>query len=292
PYLYHYHRAMDEGIAGEFVTEYPEPLNISIQIMVRPSPDGIIIFFRDITEQKRKDALLIQTEKLAAVGRMASSIAHEINNPLEAVTNLLYIAQRTTGIHEIYLLLDTADQELRRVASIVNQTLRFHRQSSHPQAISCLDLFVTVLDLYQSRLKNMGIVIEKRKRANKPIEIYEGDIRQVLNNLVGNAVDAMPQGGRLLVRSREATDWRTARRGLTLTIADTGTGMDARTQARVFEAFFTTKGIGGTGLGLWVSAEITERHHGRLRLRSCQREGRNGTVATLFLPFQPSQKVT
>ncbi len=291
PYLYHYHRAMDEGIAGEFVTEYPEPLNISIQIMVRPSPDGIIVFFRDITEQKRKDAALIQTEKLAAVGRMASSIAHEINNPLEAVTNLLYIARHATATDEIYPLLDTADQELRRVASIVNQTLRFHRQASHPQSVSCLDLFVTVLDLYQSRFKNMGIVVEKRKRANKPIEIYEGDIRQVLNNLVGNAVDAMPRGGRLLVRSREATDWRTGRKGLTLTIADSGTGMDARTQSRIFEAFFTTKGIGGTGLGLWVSAEIAERHHGRLNIRSCQREGRNGTVATLFLPFQPSQKI-
>jgi PAS domain S-box-containing protein len=292
PYVYHYHRAMSEGIGGEFVTEYPDPLNISLRIMVRPSPDGIIIFFRDITEQKRKDALLIQTEKLAAVGRMASSIAHEINNPLEAVTNLLYIAQRSATMEEVRPLLDTADQELRRVASIVNQTLRFHRQSSYPQSVSCLQLFVTVLDIYQSRFKNMGIAVEKRKRANKPIEIYEGDIRQVLNNLVGNAVDAMPRGGRLLVRSREATDWRTGRKGLTLTIADTGTGMNAQTQARIFEAFFTTKGIGGTGLGLWVSAEITARHQGRLRLRSCQQEGRTGTVATLFLPFHPSEKIT
>jgi PAS domain S-box-containing protein len=291
PYIYHYHRAMNEGIGGEFVTEYPEPLNISLQIMVRPSPDGIIIFFRDITEQKRIDAALIQTEKLAAVGRIASSIAHEINNPLEAVTNLLYIARYSTNIDEVRPLLDTADQELRRVASIVNQTLRFHRQSSHPQAISCLDLFSTVLDIYHSRLNNMGIVVEKRKRANKLIEIYEGDIRQVLNNLVGNAVDAMPRGGRLLVRSREATDWRTGRKGLTLTIADTGTGMDAQTQSRIFEAFFTTKGIGGTGLGLWVSAEITTRHQGRLRLRSSQSEGRNGTVATLFLPFPSSEKI-
>lgn len=291
PYVYHYHRAMNEGIRGEFVTEYPEPLSISLQIMVRPSPDGIIVFFRDITEQKRKDAALIQTEKLAAVGRMASSIAHEINNPLEAVTNLLYIAQHSTSPDEVRPLLDSADQELRRVASIVNQTLRFHRQSTHPQAISCLDLFTTVLDLYQSRMRNMGIAVEKRKRANKPIEIYEGDIRQVLNNLVGNAVDAMPRGGRLLVRSREATDWRTGRKGLTLTIADTGSGMDAKTQARIFEAFFTTKGIGGTGLGLWVSAEITARHEGRLRIRSCQQDDRHGTVATLFLPFDSSEKI-
>lgn len=292
PYVYHYHRAMNEGIGGDFVTEYPAPLNISLRIMVRPSPDGVIIFFRDVTEQKRRDAALIQTEKLAAVGRMASSIAHEINNPLEAVTNLLYIAQHSTTLDDVRPLLDTADQELRRVASIVNQTLRFHRQSSHPQTITCVSLFTTVLDLYQSRLRNMGIAVEKRKRANKPIEIYEGDIRQVLNNLVGNAVDAMPQGGRLLVRSREATDWRTGRKGLTLTVADTGSGMDAKTQARIFEAFFTTKGIGGTGLGLWVSAEITARHQGRLRLRSCQREDRSGTVATLFLPFESSAKLT
>jgi signal transduction histidine kinase len=286
PYVYHYCRAMDEGIPGEFVGEYPAPLNLTIHIAVRPYPDGIIVFFRDITEERRREAVLVQTEKLAAVGKMASSIAHEINNPLEAVTNLLYLARRSNDTGELQHFLEDADQELRRVSNIVNQTLRFHKQASNPQAVSCVTLFTAVLNMYQARLLNAGIAVEKRKRATLLVDIYEGDIRQVLNNLVGNAIDAMPNGGRLLVRSREATDWRTGRRGLVLTVADTGVGMDDHTKARVFDAFFTTKGIGGTGLGMWVSSEIMERHGGSIRIRSRQGEGRSGTVAAMFLPFE------
>ena len=240
----------------------------------------------EITQQKRAEAALIQAEKLAAVGRMASSIAHEINNPLESVTNLLYIARTQATDPDMMAMLDLADAELRRVSIIANQTLRFHKQASNPREISCLDLYATVLSLYEGRLRNSSIWVEKRKRAERPVACFEGDIRQVLNNLVANAIDAMPNGGRLLVRSRESTDWSTNRRGLTLTIADTGNGMTAETQARIFEAFFTTKGINGTGLGLWISTGIMDRHQGYLRMRSSQREGHRGTVFTLFLPFE------
>ncbi len=244
----------------------------------------------ETTQHRRAEAALMQSEKLAAVGRMASSIAHEINNPLESVTNLLYIARQNATSAQMQEFLDLADQELRRVSIIANQTLRFHKQSSLPREITCTELFSTVLSLYEGRLRNSSIAVEKRKRARRPLACFEGDIRQVLNNLVGNAIDAMPKGGRLLLRSREATDWRPGsgapRRGLALTIADTGSGMSAQTRARAFEPFFTTKGMNGTGLGLWISAEILDRHHGRMVLRSSQREGRHGTVFTLFLPFE------
>ena len=238
----------------------------------------------DITERKQTEAALIQSEKLAAVGRLASSIAHEINNPLESVTNLIYLARQHAVDPDAQRFLDTADQEIRRVSIIANQTLRFHKQPSNPQAISCSELLSTVLSIYEGKLKNAGIEVEKRKRAVQPVVCFEGDIRQILNNLVGNAIDAMPSGGRLLVRSREATDWSTGRKGLTLTIADTGIGMDAAVLQRIFDPFFTTKGIAGTGLGLWVSQEIAERHKGKLKVRSSRREGRSGTVFTLFLP--------
>ena len=240
----------------------------------------------EITLQKRAEAALIQSEKLAAVGRMASSIAHEINNPLESVMNLIYIARQHAILPEVQQFLDLADQELRRVSIIANQTLRFHKQASNPREIACTELYTTVLSLYEGRLKNSAIKVEKRKRATRPIECFEGDIRQVLNNLVGNAIDAMPQGGRLLLRSRDAFDWKTGRRGLALTVADTGPGMDAATQKRIFEAFFTTKGISGTGLGLWISTGIMDRHQGRIRVRSSQHEGHRGTVFQLFLPFE------
>lgn len=120
------------------------------------------------------------------------------------------------------------------------------------------------------------------------MQCFEGDIRQVLSNLTTNALDAMPHGGRLLVRSREGHDWRTGRRGLVLTVADTGTGMSQSTRSKIFEAFFTTKGIGGTGLGLWISADIVERHEGRVLLRSSDRENCHGTTVSVFLPMMQS----
>ena len=239
----------------------------------------------DITERRLAENALLQNEKLAAVGRLAASIAHEINNPLESVTNLLYIARNSADLKEIHTYLSLADEELRRVAVIANQTLGFHKQSSKPRDITCLDLFSSVLNMYQAKLRNSGIHVEKRKRANKPVMIYEGDIRQVLANVIGNAIDAMPSGGRLLVRSRESENRRTGAKGLRLTVADTGTGIPKKKQAKIFEAFYTTKGIGGTGLGLWISSDIMHRHGGQINIRSSEREGHRGTVITLFLPF-------
>jgi PAS domain S-box-containing protein len=248
---------------------------------------GIIALGVDVTESKRAELALMQTEKLAAVGRLASSIAHEINNPLESVTNLLYIARETAWNPETREYLTIADRELRRVSVIANQTLRFHKQSSKPQWITCEDLIGSAISVYQGRLVNSSVEVENRKRATRQVLCFEGEIRQVLSNLIVNAVDAMhPQGGRLLMRSREGTDWKTGRKGLILTVADTGSGMSSDTAARIFEPFFTTKEIGGTGLGLWVSHEIVQRHGGTLSVKSSQRTGRSGTVFTLFLPFE------
>jgi PAS domain S-box-containing protein len=248
---------------------------------------GIIVLGVDVTESKRAELALMQTEKLAAVGRLASSIAHEINNPLESVTNLLYLARETAINPETKEYLEIADRELRRVSVIANQTLRFHKQSSKPQLITCEDLIDSAISVYQGRLVNSSVEVEKRKRATQPVLCFEGEIRQVLSNLIVNAIDAMhPHGGRLLMRSREGTDWKTGRTGLILTVGDTGSGMSSDTAARIFEPFFTTKEIGGTGLGLWVSHEIVQRHGGTLAVRSSQRKGRSGTVFTLFLPFE------
>ena len=127
--------------------------------------------------------------------------------------------------------------------------------------------------------------MERRTRANCQIFCFEGEVRQVLNNLVANALDAMPMGGQLLLRDREGTDWKTGRRGVFLTVADSGAGMPPETQAKLFEAFFSTKGVGGTGLGLWITKGIIERHHGRIFLRSSRCEGRAGTAFSVFLPF-------
>jgi PAS domain S-box-containing protein len=241
----------------------------------------------EITQQKKAELALMQSEKLAVVGRLAASIAHEINNPLESVTNLLYLAEHSEDPVKTKTYIQTAERELRRVSVIANQTLRFHKQSSSPQEISGDQLIKSVLSLFQSRLVNSGIQVEERKRATLAVRCFEGEIRQVLSNLVSNAIDAMQVlgGGRLLLRSHAGREWTTGRPGLVITVADTGSGMPASVASRIFEPFYTTKGASGTGLGLWVSSEIVHRHHGTLRFRSSEKKGRSGTVFALFLPF-------
>lgn len=241
----------------------------------------------EITQQKKAELALIQSEKLAVVGRLAASIAHEINNPLESVTNLLYLAARTEELSEAKSYLETAEHELHRVSAIANQTLRFHKQASSPQEISGEHLIDSVISIFQSRIVNVGVRVERRFRAAPAVRCFEGEIRQVLSNLVGNAIDAMQSigGGRLLLRTRIGMDWPTGRQGLFITVADTGEGIPLAVQRRIFDAFYTTKGIHGTGLGLWVSSEIVHRHQGRLRFRSRRTESRSGTTFTLFLPF-------
>ena len=246
----------------------------------------------DITEKKKHDEALIRTEKLAAVGKLASSIAHEINNPLEAVMNLLYLARMNDLSDVVGQYLDLAEQELRRVSIISTQTLRFHKQLTNPIEVTCAELFESVLNMYQGRIRNANIRVEKRKRAVRAILCFDGEIRQVLNNLVGNAIDALQpiSDGRLILRSREGTSWRTGAKGLILTVADNAGGMAPDALKQAFEPFFTTKGMGGTGLGLWVSEEIAHRHGGAIRLRSSMRPGHSGSVFALFLPFDAVQR--
>ena len=176
---------------------------------------------------------------------------------------------------------------MRRVSAIANQTLQFHRQSTNPGPVAAASLIDATLPLYQSRISNAHVKVERRDRARRPVTCLDGEIRQVLSNLIANAVDALSATERrLLIRSRDSTDWRTGRSGVTLTIADTGSGMSGDTISHVFEPFFTTKGNKGTGLGLWISLEIIDRHRGSLKVKSRQAAHGSGTVFTLFLPCE------
>jgi signal transduction histidine kinase len=247
---------------------------------------GIIVLGVDVTLRKKAHDALIKAEKLAVVGRLASSIAHEINNPLESVTNLIYLVRNMNQSPAIHQHLVTAERELLRVSAITSQTLRFHKQSTRPIEATGKELIDSVLSLYQGRIVNSRIQIEQRHRQNAAVRCFEGEIRQVLSNLIGNALDAMQHsGGRLILRSRSGTDQRTGRSGIIITVADTGPGMPRAVLNQIFEPFFTTKGSLGTGLGLWISREIIDRHAGRLTLRTSNRKHRAGTAVMLFLPF-------
>ncbi len=244
----------------------------------------------EMTHQKKAEAALIQSEKLAAVGRLASSISHEINNPLEAITNLLYLINLEENLPEgVKEYVHTAQSELSRVCQIATQTLRFHRQAVRATRVTAADLVDAVLNLYHGRLANSGINVEATYSTRVRILCFENDIRQVLNNLIANAIDAMRRGGRLIVRAHDAIDsspdFPEPCSGIRITIADTGHGMSPAVRARIFEPFYTTKDLNGTGLGLWISAGIVKRHQGRLTFRSTEHPIHHGTVFSLFLPW-------
>ena len=257
--------------------------------------EGVLTHFvgiqMDVTERVEFETALRESEKLAAVGRLASAIAHEINNPLEAVMNLVYLSHQMlpalTELEEVRGYMMQADLELQRIKLITAQSLRFYKQSHGPEAITCEELFAPLLDIYAPRFRNYNVSVEMRDRSTQHMVCLTSEIRQVLSNLITNAVDAIDgEGGRLFLRTHEATDWRTEKRGVVLTVADTGRGMSSAIQANIYKPFYTTKGAKGTGLGLWISSEIVHRHHGRLRVRSSDNPRRQGTVFQVFLPFQ------
>jgi PAS domain S-box-containing protein len=257
-----------------------------------PAPDQIAIFFVDLTEQKRSEEVVRRTEKLAATGRLAASIAHEINNPLEAVANCLFLLGSGHLDQRSREYLHIAQQELHRVTHITTQTLRFYRQSTRPVEADVNELLDGVIGLYEPRLRNYSIFIDRQYRDVPPVHAYEGEIRQVLANFIGNAIDAMHRdGGRLTLRSSIGHDPSSGTEGVYVTVADTGCGMNAATRARIFEPFFSTKGMTGTGLGLWVSQTILEKHGGHASVRSRVRQSPGspgGTVFRIFLPLQSS----
>jgi len=246
----------------------------------------IVIFVADLSLQKKSEEVIRRTEKLAVAGRFAASISHEINNPLEAITNCLYLVAQSELSSEARYYLELAQKELNRVSQITVQTLRFYRSSTRPSHVDLHELIETVLTLLDSRLRQLDIQIIRDLRAQPTLLAHDGELRQVIANLIGNAIDAASQGSQIVIRSRPAQDWSLGRHGVTLTIADNGIGMDTQTRGRIFEPFFSTKGITGTGLGLWISREIISKHQGSIRVRSrlSSSELCGGTVFRIFIP--------
>ncbi len=246
----------------------------------------LAVFFVDLREQKRSEELLRRTEKLAAAGRLAASIAHEINNPLEAITNCMYLLEQGELDESSRSYLKMAQGELNRVTHITTQTLRFYRQSTRPVLTDIPELIHSVLMLFEGRIRAHDIQVVCDFDGVPQITALDGEIRQVLANTIGNALDAMigrDDPKTLVLRAKARHSWRDNSEGVAILIADQGTGMDQATLSRIYEPFFSTKGITGTGLGLWVSAEIVNKHNGRMLVRSRMVEP-SGTVFRIFLP--------
>ena len=281
-------REMRRPLGNLFLLERPirpETLLGTLEIALRGRERQYQI--RDQIEQyARAQEALLRSEKLAVTGRLAASIAHEINNPLESVTNLLFLLRGEASSDTQRKYLAQAEQELARVAEITKQTLRFYREPSQPAATRIGSVLDSVLMLYGPRLVSAGIQVERSERTPSATVLSSpGELRQIIANIVGNAIDAMRTGGRLRIRITESSEY------VRLTIADSGTGIPSDVLPTIFEPFVTTKGETGTGLGLWVTAEIMKRNGWKIHVRSCSRPGRSGTMFYIVIPALHPQKL-
>jgi PAS domain S-box-containing protein len=268
-----------------------ERFEISVTISPIRDSEGHIIgaskTARDISQRKKIEQVLIQSEKLAATGRMAATIAHEINNPLESVTNLVFLARTSGSINKVRGYLLTAEKELERVAHIVRQTLGYYRETAAPVQVDLRGLIEDVLTVYQTKLNGYKIAVDCRFDNHRPIVVNKGELVQVLSNVIANSIDAMAQGGVLQVQIGETTNLQ--KEGVQIAIRDNGTGIQQEHLSKIFDAFFTTKGNLGTGIGLWVAKQLIEKQHGQIAITSCTDPENSGTTLSIFLPFADPQ---
>jgi PAS domain S-box-containing protein len=244
---------------------------------------------RDITAQMRAEEALRTTEKLAAMGRVAGIIAHEINNPLESITNAFYLLQNHPSLdEEARYYAQLGGEELLRVCHITKQTLGFYRESQHPVDVSITELLDDVLELQNRRLQLNRITLDRKYLSRGMVRGFPVELRQVFFNLIGNAIQAMPDGGRMRIGVAERWNERIKRTDLCISVCDTGSGVNPEHAQHVFEPFFTTKSSKGTGLGLWISKGIVQKYDGTIRFRSLPYMGGSMTSFRVILPSRDS----
>jgi PAS domain S-box-containing protein len=270
---------------------------VEVSLMVSPVKDeagrivGAAKIARDITERRRTERTLLMTERLAAVGRLAATVAHEINNPLEAITNLVYLARTASSPNQVAGFLGKAEEQLACVSHLTRQTLGFYRETSGARRVRPAEILQSVVDVFASKARNKGIRLETEIRDDLEINAIPGEIRQVLANLIGNSIDATQGPGKIKMRVSRSCNLSARAQvnepvaGIRITVADTGSGIPRETLKRVFEPFFTTKRDVGTGLGLWVCKNIVETHHGTIRGRSATAPGKSWTAFSVFFPL-------
>jgi two-component system NtrC family sensor kinase len=268
--------AMNEGLMLALVrqhelTEQAELLNILLQ--------------EEIAARKKAEEALVSVEKLASVGRMAAVLAHEINNPLEAVMNVLYLTQTMEGLPKAAReYLETADAELKRIAHITRQTLGFYREISTAKPFQVAALLDSVLDLLQAKTASKRAIVQKRCSEDLQMSGFQGELRQVFSNLLMNGLDAVAEGGQVTLRAGHSKGFGESGRRIRFTVSDNGHGISPSALEEIFKPFFTTKGTVGNGLGLWVSKQIVEKHGGSIQVRSCRNGPYQGTTFSVILP--------
>jgi signal transduction histidine kinase len=251
-------------------------------------PDPLILMaMEDITERKRaEENTLRAAEKLASAGRIAATIAHEINNPLDILSSVMYLMGQNAKLDPATRdLVERGEETVHRITSITRQTLGLFSSSTQVQLVSLSKVLDETLELLGRKLHEQSISVIRRYDDEGKIQAAPTELRQIFTNLIVNAIAAMPAGGKLTLHVYAATDWRRPkRRGIRVVIADTGEGIPYEHQTKIFEPFFTTKGEKGTGLGLYVISSIVRKYEGTIRLRSPTVNGRCGTCFLTFFP--------
>jgi len=265
-----------------------ERMEVSLTISPVKDEHGTIVgaakILRDITKQKKLEAIVHTSERLASVGRLAATVAHEINNPLEAVTNYVYLAKQHPNLPpKVKQYLDSADAALARVAHIAQQTLGFYRENFQPTKLVISEVIDDVLAVCECKLKYKRLDLERRVDSGLTISGFEGELKQMISNLITNAFDACQEGGKIIIAARASSQFRSNRRGICITVADNGAGISSRDKLNLFTPFFTTKKSLGTGLGLWITKELLEKRGGRIGFRS-RATAPSGTVMSLYIP--------
>jgi signal transduction histidine kinase len=238
---------------------------------------------RDISGRKTMETLVIQADKLATMGRMAATIAHEVNNPLESVLNLIFLARTNNGTPEAAAYLLTAEAEIARVSHIARQTLGYYRDLGAPVGVFLHEVIEEVLRVYQSKLQTRGIRLKRDYDESRPITVRKGEVMQVFSNVISNAIDSMTVGGLLSIQIGSMPG--ISEDALQVVIQDQGAGIAAQNVSKVFEPFFSTKGNLGTGIGLWVAKQLAEKQGGKITLTSSTSAEGHGTRVVISLPF-------
>jgi PAS domain S-box-containing protein len=274
-------------LIGRKGAEYPIEMNAA-PIMESGEMTGAVLVFRDVTQRRQTEQTLQASDRLTQAGRMAATIAHEIRNPLDTVSNLLFLLRQDTYPRpETRQYIDLASEELGRITQITGQLLTFHREAQAPIQVDLVKVVESVLTLYSPQIQMTGIKVTRRFETHRAVRGFPGELRQVFANLVANAIHSMPNGGQILLHVYESTLASDAtRRGVRVTILDNGSGIPLEVRHNLFAPFYTTKGEGGTGLGLWVTRGIIEKHEGTIHFISTVRPNRSGTAFSVFLPFQ------
>jgi len=260
------------------------------RVMVRDTEVGKLIVLTDITDTRLAEYALRTAEKLAATGKLANAIAHEINNPLEALINLVYLANSSQQLADVRVYLARADEELKRISRITKHSLSFHRDTQHAVSIDVGALVNNVIDLYRKAAAARNVCISFDAKPTLSIYGFPGQLAQVFGNLLRNATEAAPANSHVAVRVRPAR--RAGQEGTRVTIHDRGVGIPESVQAQMYDPFFTTKELKGSGLGLWVSRALIVKHGGTIKFRSSTRKGASGTAFEVFLPVRSVDPTT